>query len=95
MALAGLTVPVFLKDISGSGMRLWVPHPLPCGTKISIKTRDITSFGEVCRCDLNADGSAMAGIQIFRSNAAAEEQTATPAFEEPLQPVYERLRFKD
>ena len=37
-------------DISGSGMRLRTPLPVPCGTPVEIHTNETLTCGSVCRC---------------------------------------------
>ena len=41
---------VRILDVSGSGMRLRLPRPLPCGTLVEIDAGETLSLGEVCRC---------------------------------------------
>jgi hypothetical protein len=86
----GTTVAVFVKDISGSGMRLWLPYPMPCGMKVEVCAGGITSFGEIVRCETNPDGSAMLGIKIFESGATGASLGRLNDALKP-EPVYERL----
>jgi hypothetical protein len=44
-------VPGRVLDISGSGLRLILPNPVPCGSPIKIETRHMAIVGEVCRCE--------------------------------------------
>ena len=41
---------VRILDISGSGMRIRLARPLPCGSLVEIDAGDTISLGEVCRC---------------------------------------------
>ena len=50
-------------DISGSGMRLRTPLPLPCGTPVEIEAHEMLTLGSVCRC-VPDKGSYTIGIQI-------------------------------
>jgi hypothetical protein len=50
-------------DISGSGMRLRTPLPVPCGTPIEIEAHEMLSLGSVCRCEPD-NGSYTIGVQI-------------------------------
>jgi hypothetical protein len=38
-------------DISGSGIRLRTPMPVPCGTPVEIHTNETLTRGAVCRCE--------------------------------------------
>src|SRR5579863_217468 len=38
-------------DISGSGMRLRTPLPVPCGIAIEIDSHATFALGSVCRCE--------------------------------------------
>jgi hypothetical protein len=50
-------------DISGSGMRLRTPLPVPCGTPIEVEAREMLALGSVCRCESDS-GSYVLGVQI-------------------------------
>jgi PilZ domain len=50
-------------DISGSGMRLRTPLPVPCGTRIEIEAREMLALGSVCRSEPD-NGFYMLGVQI-------------------------------
>ena len=95
MALAGMSIAVYIKDISGSGMRVWLPNPLPCGMKVEVCSGSTISRGEICRCEQNADGSAMAGIKIFRSAPVGTQLEQLNDSLREVTPVYERLRATD
>jgi hypothetical protein len=38
-------------DMSGSGLRLVLPNPMPCGSPIKVETDHMVMVGEVCRCE--------------------------------------------
>jgi hypothetical protein len=67
-------------DISGSGMRMCVPHPIPCGAAIEIFDSTSDDFprlilGEVCRC-VPEQGAYTVGIRMFQTLAAADAKQA-------------------
>jgi len=43
-------------DMSGSGLRVSVPSPIPCGAQVRVDGQEIVIFGEVCRCEEHEDG---------------------------------------
>jgi hypothetical protein len=53
-------------DISGSGMRLRTPLPLPCGTPIEIEAHEMLTLGSVCRCEPD-NGFYTIGVQISKT----------------------------
>jgi hypothetical protein len=65
-------------DISGSGMRLCVPHPIHCGAAIEIIDGASDGFplltlGEVCRC-VPEQGAYTVGVRMLQTRTAAEAQ---------------------
>ena len=71
---------VRILDVSGSGMRLRLPRPLPCGTLVEVDAGETLSLGEVCRCE--PEQSAMpeiphttynVGIQVKHTLASLGE----------------------
>jgi hypothetical protein len=38
-------------DMSGSGLRLVLPNPVPCGSPIKVESQHMVMVGEVCRCE--------------------------------------------
>ena len=53
-------------DISGSGVQLRVPMPLPCGATIEIEGGDTLILGEVCRCE-PVEGAYAVGVQVSQT----------------------------
>jgi PilZ domain len=53
-------------DISGGGVQLRVPMPLPCGATIEIEGGNTLILGEVCRCE-PADGAYTVGVQVSQT----------------------------
>jgi len=64
----GPVMPASVRDISGSGMRLRTPLPVPCGTSIEIETQEMLAVGSVCRCEPD-EGSYTLGVQISKVGA--------------------------
>ena len=64
-------------DLSGSGMRLRVANPVPCGMPVEIDCGDRMALGEVCRCQPENAGSSqgpfIAGVQISQVVASLSE----------------------
>jgi len=58
-----------LCDISGSGMRLRAPLPVPCGTLIEIEAHETIALGSVCRCEPD-NGAYTLGVQISETGRA-------------------------
>lgn len=50
-------------DMSGSGLRVSVGLPVPCGAKVQLEGPDMVVLGEVCRCD-EQDGSYEVGLIV-------------------------------
>jgi hypothetical protein len=59
-------------DMSGSGLQLVLPNPVPCGSPIKVDTGHLEIIGEVCRCE--PDQSVyIVGMMILRTTAVAEQ----------------------
>ena len=67
VTLAGARDSLTLKgrvlDVSGSGMLLSLPSPLPCGSPVRVEGNDMLLLGEVCRCEGGPEQSRVA-LQI-------------------------------
>jgi hypothetical protein len=37
-------------DMSGSGLRLRLPNPIPCGSPVKVESEHMVMLGEVSRC---------------------------------------------
>ena len=59
-------------DMSGSGLQLRVPAPIPCGTPIKIDGKNTLMLGEVCRCE-PAEGAYTVGVQLSHTLASLME----------------------
>jgi hypothetical protein len=59
-------------ELSGSGVQLRVPMPLPCGATIEIEGGDTLVLGEVCRCE-PAEGAYAVGVQISQTLSSLME----------------------
>jgi hypothetical protein len=42
-------------DVSGSGLRLRLPNPIPCGSAVKVEADEIVMLGEVSRCQYESD----------------------------------------
>ena len=59
-------------ELSGSGVQLRVPMPLPCGATIEIEGGDTLVLGEVCRCE-PAEGAYAVGVQLSQALSSLKE----------------------
>jgi len=59
-------------DMSGSGLQLRVPVPIPCGTPIEIEGGDTLMLGNVCRCE-PVEGAYAVGVQISQTLSSLME----------------------
>jgi hypothetical protein len=50
-------------DMSGSGLRISIPLPVPCGAQVRLEGQEMLIFGEVCRCD-EQDGYYSVGLMV-------------------------------
>jgi hypothetical protein len=55
-------------DMSGSGLRLWVPNPLPCGSSVKVESARMVMMCEVVRCEENRDGFVI-GLKLLHSES--------------------------
>jgi hypothetical protein len=53
-------------EVSGSGLRLRIPNPIPCGSPVKIESSRMVMLGEVSRCDAVAEGY-IAGLLTLHS----------------------------
>ena len=53
-------------DMSGSGLRVEVPLPIPCGASVRVETADTLMLGDVCRCEPRGDRYAV-GLMLSHS----------------------------
>ena len=59
-------------DMSGSGLRLVLPNPVPCGSPIKVETEHIVMVGEVCRCELD-NRVYVVGLMVLHTAAVADK----------------------
>jgi hypothetical protein len=50
------SVPARVLDLSGSGLQLRSPNPVPCGSPVKVASQNAAMLGEVCRCESDGDG---------------------------------------
>lgn len=59
-------------DVSGSGLRLRTPLPMPCGAMVRVDASEMLMLGEVCRCDPERDAYVV-GIELSHSLAGLSQ----------------------
>lgn len=59
-------------DMSGSGLKLRVPAPVPCGTPVKIDGKNTLMLGEVCRCEPE-EGAYTVGVQLSQTLSSLME----------------------
>jgi hypothetical protein len=50
-------------DMSGSGLRISAPNPIPCGAEVTVESSESAIYAEVCRCE-EQDGAYSIGLMI-------------------------------
>jgi len=70
----GRPVDAEVVDISGSGMRLRLTMPVPCGAPVEVDDSHMMLLGEVCRCVAEHDGYYTVGLRVFETLVAADIQ---------------------
>jgi hypothetical protein len=58
-------------DASGSGMRLEVALPVPCGAEVVIEDQRMRIVGETMRCDPQSSGYIVA-VRVFETGLLAD-----------------------
>jgi hypothetical protein len=53
-------------DMSGSGLRLRLPNPIPCGSPVKVEAKHLVMLGEVCRCQFE-DGCYTVSVMMLQS----------------------------
>jgi len=67
--------PVFeacILEVSGSGLRVRTPGPIPCGAPVRVDAGELPMLGKVCRCKPE-NGAYTVGINLSHSIAALAE----------------------
>jgi len=59
-------------DMSGSGLRLVLPNPVPCGSPIKVETGHMVMVGEVCRCELDKRVYVV-GLMVLHISTVADK----------------------
>ncbi len=72
-------------DISGSGLRLRIDLPLPCGAPIEIEWDHLLAHGKVCRCEPEQDSYNL-GVQIEVVEALTGSHSNRPTVRTPQLP---------
>lgn len=53
-------------DMSGSGLRVRTPNPVPCGAPVKVESEHLVMLAEVCRCQFDGEGYVV-GLTVLRS----------------------------
>jgi PilZ domain-containing protein len=61
----GRAIDAEVVDVSGSGMRLRMKVPVPCGAPVEVDDQHLTLLGEICRCVQDPDGSYTVGLRVI------------------------------
>ena len=72
----GRRIDAEVVEVSGSGIRLRTPAPVPCGAPIEIHDRELLLVGETCRC-VSEQGAYMVGVRVFETLAAGDARQAS------------------
>jgi len=59
-------------DMSGSGLRLALPNPVPCGSPLKVENGHMVMVGEVCLCDPGSSGYTV-GLTVLHTATVADE----------------------
>ena len=73
---AGAPMNARVLDVSGSGMRVEVSLPVPCGATVEIQDQRTRILGETVRCDPKSDGYIVA-VSVLETTLL-EDDFATP-----------------
>ena len=65
-------IEAYLLEISGSGLQLRLPKPVPCGAPVKIESGDTLMLGEVHRCGPEA-GAYTVGVQLSQELSSLTE----------------------
>ena len=68
----GRSMDAEVVDVSGSGMRLHMRVPVPCGAPVEVADRHLTLLGEICRCVREQDGTYTVGLRVFETMVASD-----------------------
>jgi hypothetical protein len=68
---AGTLMNARVLDMSGSGMRLEVASPVPCGAEVVIEDQRMRILGETVRCDPKSDGYIVA-VRVSETGLLAD-----------------------
>jgi len=59
-------------DLSGSGLRVVLPNPLPCGSPVKVESEHLAMIGEVRRCEPDKD-AYIVGLTVFHTSAVTRK----------------------
>jgi PilZ domain len=54
-------------DMSGSGLQLRLPNPIPCGSPVKVESDHMVLMGEVTRCQYDAEGGYIVSLMVLES----------------------------
>jgi hypothetical protein len=62
-------------DMSGSGLQLRLPNPIPCGSPVKVESEYMVLLGEVTRCQYDTEGGYIVSLMVLES--APSSRTAS------------------
>ena len=69
-------------DVSGSGIGLELPQPVPCGVELEIEDKHTLMLGEILRCDPKGE-VYIAAVRVSETTLIADAR----AFATPVPPA--------
>ncbi|HLW77377.1 MAG TPA: PilZ domain-containing protein [Bryobacteraceae bacterium] len=63
-------------DMSGSGLRLTLPVPMPCGGQVRVEAEGMMMLGQVVRCQPSASETYSLGIALSHLEAVGLDSTS-------------------
>ena len=73
----GRAIDAEVVEVSGSGMRLRIKVPVPCGAPVEIDDHALILLGEICRCVQEADGTYTAGLRVYETLMTSDLQESS------------------
>ena len=67
----GYRIEACVQDMSGSGLQVRAPSPVPRGTPVKIDSRNALMLGEVCRCEPEDDAYRV-GIHLSQTTSPGD-----------------------
>ena len=61
-----------VRDLSGGGLQLILPNPVPCGSPVKVESEHLVVLGEVCRCEPDQN-EYLAGLRVLSISTVANK----------------------